>query len=442
MTLFVLPIGDELAFPTARAVHQPPLSLSGVSTPAAALSMEEAVEAAVANNRRIAAAARDVIAARQGVRSAGALTNPNLLFTPALTGGVGGGSDTEVLVQQPLEINGIRTARRGAASAQSRRAAALAVVELRSVVFAARSAYLEVARAREQSVLARTLFQTAEELDRVARRQVELGTRPAIEQTQTGIEVTRAKQQAALARAAVTSSEAALNSVMNRSPNAPVGTVALPDVAAVFTAPLPDLQDVIRRALAQRTEIAAAEAASDAFRQEARLARAEGIPDIAPQWRAGSVTRGVQQSGFGIGITLPLFDYGSRRGRVRQAEASSRAEGERVEAARVQVQQEAVQALARATAAREVLATYPEGLLDEAARLLRASRVGYEEGRTSIIQLVEAQRTYRQVQNDFITAQVEYALALAEMERAGGSFPTAALPTSLDSIGQSQRRNP
>lgn len=400
------------------------------------LSAEEAVQTAVRNNRRLAGALRDSVAASEGVRAAGALANPVILFTPSLSGGVGGGSDTEVLIQQPLEVNGIRRARRGVAGAQARRIQAEAIVELRTTAFAARVAYYELVRAREQSALSRTLLETAKELDRIARRQVELGARPAIEQTQTNIEVTRAEQQVFLTEAAVTAAEVALNIVMNRSSDTTIGMVALRPSPEN---PLPDFQAAYQKALTERTEIQAGLASVDAFRQEARLANAEGVPDIVPQFRAGSITRGVQQSGFGIGITLPLLDYGSRRGRVRQAEEASRAEAERTEATRLLVQQEVAQALARARGAKAILNTFPQGLLEDATRLLRASRIGYEEGKTSVVQLVEAQRTYRQVQSEHINAQVNYALALAEVERVTGAFSLALF---LSNAGKFPESNP
>src|SRR5438309_1345810 len=64
-----------------------------------------------------------------------------------------------------------------------------------------------------------------------------------------------------------------------------------------------DNQAAIRQALASRAEISAAEAARDTFQQQARLARAQGRPDLAPQFRATSITRGVQDYGVGIGVT-------------------------------------------------------------------------------------------------------------------------------------------
>src|SRR4029079_13623044 len=136
--------------------------------------------------------------------------------------------------------------------------------------------------------------------------------------TQTGIEVARARQQVTQAESQVTTTQVALNTLMGRSHADPI--VPLPSLtASARPESVPDERDAaVRQALAARAEIAAVEAARDAFQQEARLARAQGRPDLAPQFRAGSVTRGVEDAGIGIGITLPLFDYGSRRHRVRQ----------------------------------------------------------------------------------------------------------------------------
>lgn len=74
------------------------------------LTVEDAVTLAIRQKPRLSAAARDVAAARSGVRSAQALANPALTFTPAFSPG---GSDEELLLQQPLEP-GTRRRRRGA----------------------------------------------------------------------------------------------------------------------------------------------------------------------------------------------------------------------------------------------------------------------------------------------------------------------------------------
>jgi cobalt-zinc-cadmium efflux system outer membrane protein len=391
--------------------------------PAAAptLTVDEAVTLAIRQNPRLTAAARDVAAARAGVRSARALTNPTLLFTPAI---VRGGSDEEILLQQPLELSGTRSARTGVARAQLRQAQADAVVQLRTLVFDTRSAYYELARAQELLSVAGEVLQTTEEFDRITRRLAEEGLRPGIDRIQTGIEVTRARQQVTLADARVRTAAAALNTLLGRPPTEPVAAAS----PLSFTPEAVDAAALTQQALTVRAEITLEVAQREKLRQQARLGRAEGRPDLVPQLRTESITRGPREPGIGVAISLPFLDYGSRRNRVRQAEEAARAQEARISAMQNQVRQEVERALARLLAAEAVIRDYQQGVLEQSRRLLEASRTGFQAGQYSVIQVLEAQRTFRQVQSDYLNAQADYALARAELERATGTVPADLLP--------------
>lgn len=405
------------------------------------LTAEDAVELALRQNPRLTAAAREILAARRGVSSARALVNPSLTFTPGITSA--GGSDEELLLTQPLELNGTRAARTGVARAQLRRTQAEAVVELRDLVFQTRNAYYELARTQELRSLAQEVLRTAEEFNRGVRRQAEEGLRPEIDPVQTEIEVNRARQQLTLAESQVTAAQAALNTLMGRAPIEPVSALPLLTAASDPAAPdsnasppaagtTPDRDQAIQQALTARAEITADSALREAFLQEARLARAQGRPDLAPQFRAGSVTRGFHDSGLGLGITLPLFDYGSRRNRIRQAEAAAGAQAARIQATQNQVRQEVTQALARLEAADVVARQYRQGVLSQARRLLEGSLRGLQLGApgASILTVLEAQRTFRGVVTEYTSALANYAQARAELERATGAVPASLLPSS------------
>lgn len=275
----------------AKAQTPPPPAAPPAATPdvpaAALLTVDEAVAAAIQHNPRLSAAARDVGAAQLGVRAARARANPDLSFSPGLSAG---GSDEEFRIQQPLELNGTRQARTGVASAQLSGTRAQAVVTLRDLVLDTKSAYYELARGRELRAVALDLLRSSEEFDRVTRRQVEEGARPGIDLAQTGIEVTRARQQVTLADAQTAQATATLNTLLGRDPNTPVGPLSpLPTASA--PSDLPDDTQARTQALQVRAEIAVAEATRESFRQDARLARAEGRSDLAPLFRAGSITR-------------------------------------------------------------------------------------------------------------------------------------------------------
>lgn len=393
-----------------------------------ALTANDAVTLAVKNNPRLSAAARDVLAAQSGVRSAGALTNPTFVFTPGLTSISGSGD--EVILSQPLELNGTRSARAGVAGAQLRVTQADAILELRNLVFNTRTAYYQLSQARELQSLAQDTLRTAQEFDRITRLLVEGGKRPGIELAQTGIEVARAQQQVTLADSQETVAKATLNALLARPTETPIGALSplTPTTENVDEAAL------LKQALNARAEVVGAQATRDISLQEARLARAEGRPDLAPQVRFGSLVRGVPSEssgngfGIGLGITLPIFDYGSRRNRIRQSEETARAQTDRITATQNQVRQEVTQAVVRLRASQTVAQNYQRGILDGARRLLEASRTGLKEGQTSIVAVLDAQRTYRAVQTDYINTLVNQELARADLERAAAAVPASLLP--------------
>lgn len=390
-------------------------------TPATALRVDDAVAMAVRHNPRLTSVVREINAAKSGVQAARSPANPSLTFTPAITGP--GGSDTELLIQQPLEINGARAARTGIANAQLRLKEAGAAVELRNVVYQTRVAYYELVRSREQAAVTRDLLQTTQELDRLTRRQVEIGTRPGIDRTQTGIEVVRAMQQVTLAEGQEAAAQLRLNTLMGQPPDTPVGPLS--PLAGSPTIAQTDGAE--KQALASRAEIQVAGANREVFLQQARQARAEGMPDLIPQYRADSLTRRGGSSGFGLGISLPLFDLGQRRSQIRQAEQAAQAQEAAIAAEQDQVRQEVALAQARLDAANAIVRSYEQGVLEQARTLRDASRHGFQEGQTSIVALLESQRTYRSVQTEYINAQVEAAIAGAELERATGAVPASLL---------------
>lgn len=429
-----------------------------VPTPPA-LTVDEAVRLAASNNAQVKAAILDVDAARLGLGTAKAPANPTAFFAPGITSISGTGE--EFLIQQPLEINGTRRARTGVARAGLSGAQALALVTLRDVIFNVKSAYVELARAREKASIARDGLSVAGEFDRIARRQVEEGARPGIDLAQTGLEVSRAQRQVTLIDGDVTASAARLNTLLGRAPETPVGTLSplaigpatvldslsppvTPPVDAspvtpptTFPAPTGavDLGTVtlLNQALNTRSEIQGASATGEQLRQEAGLLRAEGRPDLVPQFRIGYVTRGLQPAqsgngaGIGIALTLPL-DYGTRRQRIAQTEQAARAQDARVIQAQNEVRQEVIQALARLRASESVVQAYQGGTLEQARRLLDASRTGFQEGRTNVVALLEAQRSFRAVQSEYADALGDAAIARAQLERAVGGVPASLLP--------------
>jgi outer membrane protein TolC len=157
-------------------------------------------------------------------------------------------------------------------------------------------------------------------------------------------------------------------------------------------------------------------------------------------FRSNELVRTVtpQDYGFGITITLPLLDWGSRRNRIRQAEESAHAQQDRLSDVRNQIRQEVEQSLVHVRTANSLLKSYRQGILERAKRLMEASRTGLQEGQLSIPSVLEAQRTYRNVHIEVVNAQAEYALAVADLERTMGTVPASLLPAAPQEVRRSK----
>ncbi len=379
------------------------------------LSLDEGIRQALSRNSRLAVSRNAVAAARHAARAADAPTSPEIVISPALTSD---GSDEELLVAQPLEVNGARRARASAAHAQLRASDARLDLERLEVATEVRKAYHALARSRELLDVALAVAEVARDLDRRVGRMIDEGSRPGIDRTHTAIELARAEAEADRARAVADVAQASLNTLMGRLPQEAIGDIEpLETLAGASNERQPEA------AATSRPEILMAVAEHAAAVQEARAARAESIPDIAVQFRAGRIQGGITETGFGVGITLPFLDWGARAHRARQTVAAARARQEEVRWVRARVEDELYEAETLARVAAATVARFRGGILSSADRLLQAAKVGFAEGKADILTVLEAQRTYRSVQTDYIHALSACADASAAVLRARGTMP-------------------
>lgn len=387
----------------------------------APFTIDRAVETALRNHPRVAAARKDRDAAALGSRSAAALSNPHLLLSPAI--GSINGTTEELLLTQPLEINGGRTARRRAASARETEAAHRLEGEIRSVVAEVKLAYVALWRERMLRELAVAGRDDVAEIDALTRRQVELGSRAGVDATRSGLERVRAEQRVALAEGRLRAARTALAVAMGLDPLADTGIPAAPPDPVE----LPDLAVALALAQRARADVAAETALVEAARAENAAVRAEGLPDLAPQFRSQQVLTRRPTSrdyGFSVAIQWPVLDWGGRRARLAQGKAAIAAQEDRLTALRRTVSGEVAGAHARLAAAKAVLEGYGEAATG-ADRLLEAVRIGYREGSVPLPAVLDAQRVHRETMVERIEARAEAATAWIEFERAAARYPVA-----------------
>jgi cobalt-zinc-cadmium efflux system outer membrane protein len=105
-----------------------------------------------------------------------------------------------------------------------------------------------------------------------------------------------------------------------------------------------------------------------------------------------------------------------------QAARWTAAQSERqYEAAELQISSEVMQAYNKYTTACRKVEQFDAGLLHEAETILQKKIYSYERGETGILEALNAQRTYNDIQVGYNEALYECAAALVELERTCGT---------------------
>jgi cobalt-zinc-cadmium efflux system outer membrane protein len=372
-----------------------------------------------AQSPRLAEAEAALRAAQGRADQAGVRPNPTLeVQTENLAGGRAADliapSQSTLSVSQTLELGGKRASRVEAgraeiAAATARRAQAaaefgyqLAVAYAEAEAADARLALLgqDVERAGEDLRAARALVEAGKEADL---RRVQ--GQAALSAAQAELEAGRADRDAALGRlTALAGSPTPFTAV---SPSLLERAAGLPAPAG----PAPQTTPAI----------AAAEAERDAAARRVNVERTKAAPDLTVSLGARRIEGlGSTLLVGGASLPLPLFDR--NRGNISAARAEQDAADARLRVARLDAEADWRSGQARAAAATATLRAAMEGAsaADEAYRL---ARIGFEAGKTPLVELLAARRALIEAELRALTARTQRIQAEAALARLAGRTP-------------------
>ena len=291
------------------------------------------------------------------------------------------------------------------------RAAEARAVQL-DLYFQVDTAYYDLAAAQERVGLLTQSAADAEEVFAIATRRVEVGEARESERLRAEIELLRQQRVLGAAGREVTVLREALRRMAG--PELPADfriDARWPESGAVGT------RDAERARLRSNPRLAAARALSEAA-EEARIAAKWGI---VPDLRAGvfgenEIDR--DAIGFSFGLSVPLWNANRPTIARAGAEASlAAAEHRRLE---IELEASLDAALSAFALASEQSEAYRARLLPAARESLRIAQLAYEEGETSYLELLDAQRTYREAVTEFLDVNRQAAASYSEIRRLRG----------------------
>jgi outer membrane protein TolC len=120
-------------------------------------------------------------------------------------------------------------------------------------------------------------------------------------------------------------------------------------------------------------------------------------------------------------LTFPIWDWGSRKSKVRQAVLKREQANVELSAAQRQLQRNLAGYYQEAETARDQLALLQQ-TVDLATENLRLNRLRYQASEATILELVDAQTTLNQARNALDDGLVRYRVALANLQTVTGPF--------------------
>ena len=178
-------------------------------------------------------------------------------------------------------------------------------------------------------------------------------------------------------------------------------------------------------ALANRPELRGAEEEIARSEKKSELAdRNRKFPDFMLGWDYMRMPTDMKKDRYGamVNITIPFSPWtiGKRNYEVEEMLAEVRAARSNREAMRNMTLKQVGELRAKVQAATRSVHLYREGLLTQAELSFRSAMAAYQAGRVEFVNLLEAERTLREVRMGYYTSQVKLVQWLADLERVVG----------------------
>jgi cobalt-zinc-cadmium efflux system outer membrane protein len=194
------------------------------------------------------------------------------------------------------------------------------------------------------------------------------------------------------------------------------GELAAPAIAI-------DDASMLDTAMENRPDVAALQRQREQADLALRLARRERYPDVtvgADYTRSQFVISGDNRNTLGFGFSVPLPILNQNQGEIAKAEVALRQAENDVARARLDLAQEVHDALERYHSTQRVRQLFESGYLDRAKLTVTAAETSHRVGAASLIELLDAERTYTATQTDYLDTLYAARSSLITLEKAVG----------------------
>ena len=392
-----------------------------------AVTLDDAVRAALAGNLDLRAAKYEVEKARGRLIQAGLWPNPSVEFgfRSDLLGNNEGERTVSAGFVQAFPITG----RLKFAKQVSRVDVAQAMVEIRNrerlLIGEVQRDYLTALPLQRQIAANREFIGVNRDFVTLFQERLKKAEVSEVEVNLARVEMQRVELETAVLGADLSSRELALK---QRLGIGPAGRLEVEgDVEALAAKFRPEKYSPTM--VVNRPDLRLIELSVDRAQAEIRLARAAAWEDwsVGLDYENDRTTddpNGLGTNNFsGLKFSIPLALWNRNQGKVHEQQAAADQARQQIDALRLSIRTEIATSIAQATKLREVVGTYQTTLLPTLASTTELLKKGLKEGLTDATRLVQAQQQRATLRASYLTAYTSYVQALVELETASGGSP-------------------
>lgn len=404
-------------------LHLVPLLFLGFaaerSSAQSSLSLDSAIAEALRNNPELRSFEASVGAAKGGVKTARIIQNPELSVAPGVRHLKNGGTSgdlfhAEFSLSQLFQFPGKR-ALKIAIAEKNVQVQQLALEGFRFALAAkVRRAFYQLLAAQRITTLRNEQVGSARTFVESSWKRAESGYASDFETVKSQSELIAAQRGLFDSQGKVATARATLNTLLGRSPTAPISVTGALETAAMRPG---TKSDFIALAMARNPALRTLGVRAETAGLSLRATRFGRRPDFAigPQVE---YLDNEQTYGFGVTVALPFWDR--KTGEIQTAAAEQQKAFAEIEKTRLEISSEVTKSAETLEAARKQLALYTPEFLERLKGFVAQAEQSYAQNATTLIIYLDAKRTYFDSLSNYYESLGNVAEQRAELESAVG----------------------
>jgi cobalt-zinc-cadmium efflux system outer membrane protein len=178
------------------------------------------------------------------------------------------------------------------------------------------------------------------------------------------------------------------------------------------------IEDLRSKALANRSDIKAAELVVESAQAGLKLAEAQRVHDVTI---GGQYSRVGSDNSAGVVVAVPLKIGPRANAAIAQATSAKLQAEAQLRLVRTQALTDVEKAYTSYLVSRDRLHLFTDGVLATANDVRRIEGIAYREGAKGLLDYIDAQRTYNQTLVDYNQTRYDYLLSIYQLEFATGT---------------------